>query len=75
MVNVFFFSGDKFVVSIFTTSESESDSEAVRTGNNNRDKEAKLRLAALSLLAIVAKVCKTRFYSRQSITFMVYLLF
>lgn len=59
-----FFSGDKFVVSIFTTSESESDSEAVRTGNNNRDKEAKLRLAALSLLAIVAKVCKPRFYSR-----------
>lgn len=48
---------EKFVISHFTTSDSDaSDPETVRTGNNNREKEAKLRLAAISLIAIVAKV-------------------
>lgn len=49
---------EKFEISHFTTSDSDaSDSETSRTGGNNREKEAKLRLAAISLIAIVAKVC------------------
>lgn len=49
---------DKFEISNFTTSDSDasSDPETSRSGNNNREKEAKLRLSALSLIAIVAKV-------------------
>lgn len=48
---------DKFEISHFTTSDSDaSDPETARTGNKNREKEAKLRLAAISLIAIVAKV-------------------
>lgn len=49
---------EKFEIGNFTTSDSDaSDPETSRTGNNNREKEAKLRLAAISLIAIVAKVC------------------
>lgn len=48
---------DKFEISNFTTSDSDaSDPESSRTGNKNREKGAKLRLAAISLIAIVAKV-------------------
>lgn len=48
---------EKFEIGNFTTSDSDaSDPETSRTGNNNREKEAKLRLAAISLIAIVAKV-------------------
>lgn len=48
---------DKFEMCHFTTSDSDaSDPENGRTGNRNREKEAKLRLAAISLIAIVAKV-------------------
>lgn len=48
---------DKFDISNFTTSDSDaSDPESTRTGNKNREKGAKLRLAAISLIAIVAKV-------------------
>lgn len=51
---------EKFVISHFTTSDSDaSDPETARTGTNNREKEAKLRLAAISLIAIVAKVRET----------------
>lgn len=53
---------DKFEISNFTTSDSDaSDPETVRTGNKNREKEAKLRLAAISLIAIVAKVTLIEF--------------
>lgn len=49
--------GEKFEISHFTTSDSDaSDPENGRTGNKNREKETKLRLAAISLIAIVAKV-------------------
>lgn len=48
---------DKFEISNFTTSDSDmSDPETGRTGNGHREKEAKLRLSAISLIAIVAKV-------------------
>lgn len=48
---------DKFEISNFTTSDSDmSDPESGRTSNSHRDKEAKLRLSAISLIAIVAKV-------------------
>lgn len=48
---------DKFEICHFTTSDSDaSDPENGRTGNKNREKDAKLRLAAISLIAIVAKV-------------------
>lgn len=48
---------DRFEISHFTTSDSDaSDPETGRTGTKNREKEAKLRLAAISLIAIVAKV-------------------
>lgn len=48
---------EKFEIGIFTTSDSDaSDPETSRTGNNNREKQAKLRLAAISLIGIVAKV-------------------
>lgn len=48
---------DRFEISHFTTSDSDaSDPETGRTGSKNREKEAKLRLAAISLIAIVAKV-------------------
>lgn len=49
--------GEKFEISHFTTSDSDaSDPENARSGNKNREKETKLRLAAISLIAIVAKV-------------------
>lgn len=48
---------EKFEIGNFTTSDSDaSDSENARSGNQNREKGAKLRLAAISLIAIVAKV-------------------
>lgn len=48
---------EKFEIGNFTTSDSDaSDPETSRTGNSNREKEAKLRLAAISLIAIIAKV-------------------
>lgn len=48
---------DRFEISHFTTSDSDaSDPETGRTGSKNREKEAKLRLAAISLIGIVAKV-------------------
>lgn len=48
---------EKFEIGNFTTSDSDaSDPETSRTGSNNREKEAKLRLAAISLIAIIAKV-------------------
>lgn len=48
---------EKFAISHFTTSDSDaSDPETSRASNSNREKEAKLRLAAISLIAIVAKV-------------------
>lgn len=48
---------DRFEICQFTTSDSDaSDPENGRTGNKNREKDAKLRLAAISLIAIVAKV-------------------
>lgn len=47
----------RFEISNFTTSDSDaSDTESARAGNYDREKEAKLRLAAISLIAIVAKV-------------------
>lgn len=54
---------EKFVISNFTTSDSDaSDPETARTGNSYREKEAKLRLAAISLIAIVAKVILSFFF-------------
>lgn len=48
---------DRFEISHFTTSDSDaSDPETGRSGSKNREKEAKLRLAAVSLIAVVAKV-------------------
>lgn len=48
---------DRFEISHFTTSDSDaSDPETGRSGSKNREKEAKLRLAAISLIAVVAKV-------------------
>lgn len=48
---------DRFEICHFTTSDSDaSDPENGRTGNKKREKEAKLRVAAISLIAIVAKV-------------------
>lgn len=56
---------EKFEINHLTTSDSDaSDPENARTGHNNREKEAKLRLAAISLIAIVAKVISTMFFVR-----------
>lgn len=53
-----FSADDRFVINTFTTSDSDaSDPETGgRVGVKKREKEAKLRLAALSLLGIVARV-------------------
>lgn len=61
--NLFENPGEKFEICNFTTSDSDaSDPENGRTGQKTREKEAKLRLAAISLIAIVAKVCRFVFF-------------
>lgn len=59
---------DRFEICHFTTSDSDaaSDPESGRTGSKNREKDAKLRLAAVSLIAIVAKVIFGKRKSKHS---------
>lgn len=57
LINNIFVVADRFVINTFTTSDSDaSDHESGRIGLKKREKEAKLRLAALTLLGTVARV-------------------